>query len=254
MGGVEPLVVLPVAALYLAVVPGCKGSDDLVADAVGLQMLLKERGPFFLARKAVGEFRPVIGLDTFDAARERSHQMLHELGGRIGAVFLKGFHETPAGVFVDGSVLEELFSNDFAVFQTGRRDKFHIHLETLARVVHLLVGFGDILGIGRMHGHDTLFSKDTVKTGNGAGVSALPELHPENDEAGMRIPAAHILDELDLISGMLIRMAERSSGAVTEGVPGAVIASFPTVDILSVGLIFDSRFGDTKFLSIIDQG
>ena len=105
MGGVEPLVVLPVAALYLAVVPGCKGSDDLVADAVGLQMLLEKRGSFLLARKAVGEFRPVIGLDTFDAAGERSHQMFHERCGRIGAVFLKGFHETPAGVFIDGSVL-----------------------------------------------------------------------------------------------------------------------------------------------------
>lgn len=254
MGSVEPLVVLPVAALYLAVVPGCKGSDDLVADAVGLQMFLKERGPFFLARKAVGEFRPVIGLDTFDAARERSHQMLHELGGRIGAVFLKGFHETPTGVFVDGSVLEELFSNDFAVFQTGRRDKFHIHLETLARVVHLLVGFGDVLGIGRMHGHDTLFSKDTVKTGNGAGVSALPELDPENDEAGMRVSAAHIADQPKLIRGMLIGMRMGATGAIPKGVPGAVIAAFPTVDILSVGLIFDSRFGDTKFLSIIDQG
>ena len=116
MGGVEPLVVLPVAALYLAVVPGCKGSDDLVADAVGLQMFLKERGPFFLARKAVGEFRPVISLDTFDAARERSHQMLHELGGGIGIVFLKRFHKTPSGILIDRCVLKELFSDHLAVF------------------------------------------------------------------------------------------------------------------------------------------
>ena len=43
-----------------------------------------------------------------------------------------------------------------------------------------------------------------------------------------------------------------ATGAIPKGVPGAVIAAFPTVDILSVGLIFDSRFGDTKTLSIFD--
>mgnify|MGYP003255546271 CR=1 FL=1 len=95
MRGIEPLVILPVAALYLAVVPGRKGPDDFVTDAVGLQMLLEKRGSFLVARKAVGEFRPIVCLDTFDGAGECPYQMLHELGGRIGAVFLKGFHEAP---------------------------------------------------------------------------------------------------------------------------------------------------------------
>ena len=116
MGGVEPLVVLPVAALYLAVVPGRKGPDDFVTDAVGLQMFLKERGPFFLARKAVGEFRPVISLDTFDCAGKGFYQMFHKLSGGKGIVFLKRFHKTPSGILIDRCVLKELFSDHLAVF------------------------------------------------------------------------------------------------------------------------------------------
>lgn len=95
MRGIEPLVILPVAALCLAVVSGRKGLNDFVTDAMGLQMLLEKCGSFLVARKAVGEFRPIVCLDTFDGAGECPYQMLHELGGRIGAVFLKDFHKAP---------------------------------------------------------------------------------------------------------------------------------------------------------------
>lgn len=116
MRGIEPLVILPVAALYLAVVPGRKGPDDFVTDAVGLQMLLEKRGSFLVARKAVGEFRPVISLDTFDCAGKGFYQMFHKLGGGIGIVFLKRFNKTPSGILIDRCVLKELFSDHLAVF------------------------------------------------------------------------------------------------------------------------------------------
>lgn len=97
-----------------------------------------------------------------------------------------------------------------------------------------------------------MFSEDTVKAGDGTGITALAELDPEDDEAGMRVSAAHIADQPKLLRGMLIGMRMGASGAIPKGVPGAVIASFPTVDILSVGLIFDSSFGNAKTLSIFD--
>ena len=95
MRGIEPLVILPVAALYLAVVSGRKGPNDFVTDAMGLQMPLEKCGSFLVARKAVGEFRPIVCLDTFNRAGEGFYQMFHKLSGRIGAVFLKGFHKAP---------------------------------------------------------------------------------------------------------------------------------------------------------------
>lgn len=254
MSGIEPLVILPVAAFHLAVVPGSKGPDDLVTNAVGLQMLLEQRRSLLMACEPVGKFRTVIRLDAFDGAGEGFDQMFHELSRRIGAVFLERFHETPARAFVNGGVLEELLPDDLTVLQTGRGDKFHIHLEPLSRIGHLLIGLGDILRIGRMHRHDALFSKDPVKAGDRAGVAALSELDPENDQAGMRIPAAHIADQLEFLRGMLIGVGMGTSGEVTERVPGAVITAFPTVDVLPVGFIFDSGIGDTKFFSIFNEG
>ena len=52
---------------------------------------------------------------------------------------------------------------------------------------------------------------------------------------------------------MLVRVVVRPAGAVTEGLNGTVKAAFPAVDILPVGLIFDSSVGDTIFISIIDK-
>ncbi len=62
MGCIEPLVVLPVAALYLAVVPGGVGTDHFVADAVALQIELEHSRLVPLCGKAVGELRPVVRL------------------------------------------------------------------------------------------------------------------------------------------------------------------------------------------------
>ena len=102
-----------------------------------------------------------------------------------------------------------------------------------------------------MYRHNALSSKDTVKSGDGAGVAVLPEFDPENGQAGMRIPAAHIADQLELLLGMLVGMGMWASGTVTEGIPGAVIAAFPPVNILAVGLVFNGSLGNAKFFSML---
>ena len=94
-------------------------------------------------------------------------------------MFLKCLHKTPVGVFINGGVLEELFSNYVTVFQAGRRDKFYIHLK--AGIVYFFVGLWNILWIGRGNSHNALFFKKTVKAGDGAGVAPLPEFDPENN-------------------------------------------------------------------------
>lgn len=84
-------------------------------------------------------------------------------------------------------------------------------------------------------------------------MTALHKLNPENNQAGVRISATHIMDEFDLSIGMLVRMMVWSSGAVAQGIPGAIVAAFPTADILPVGFIFDGSFGDAIFLGIPNQ-
>ena len=65
MAGVKALLVLPVAALYLAVVARCVGTDKLVADTQLSGSGFKEGGQITSAvGKTVGEFKAVVGLDA----------------------------------------------------------------------------------------------------------------------------------------------------------------------------------------------
>ena len=180
--------------------------------------------------------------------------MIHKLGGRVGAVFFKSLYKAPSGILINGSVLEKLFSDHLAVFEAGRRNEFDIQLDALSGIDHLFVGFGDILWVGRMDGQDAQFAKEAVKPGDRAGIPTPPEFDPKNDETVMGITAPHILDEFDLLRGMLVRMVMGTPGAVAEGIPGTVKALFPAVDILTVGLVFNSRFCDAKSISIFNQG
>ena len=139
-----------------------------------------------------------------------------------------------------------MFSGDLTVYKAGGRDKFHIYLNALTGMVHLLVRLGTIFRIGRMDSHNPLLFQETVETGNGAGITALPEFDPEDNKPGIRVSSAHIHDELDLIPGMLVGMRVRFSGTVTQGLNRAVITAFPTVNILPVGFIFNGSFGDSN--------
>lgn len=52
---------------------------------------------------------------------------------------------------------------------------------------------------------------------------------------------------------MLVGMGMRTSGTITQGILGAIVASFPTIDILTVSLVFDSCFGDSITFSVFNK-
>lgn len=254
MGSVEPLVVLPVAAFHLAVMPWHIGADYFMPDAMLFQMYLEKGGLIPVGGKTVGKFSAIVRLDALHGVREGFYKVIHKEGGRVGAVFLKSLNKTPSGILINRSILEETLPNHLAVCQAGGRDKFHIYLDTLAGVVHLLVGFRGIFGVRRVGSHDAPLFEETVQPGDGTGVAALHELDPENNEAGMGVAPAHIGNELDFFRGMLVRVVVWPPGTVTQGLHGAVKAPFPAVDILSVRLVLDSGFGNPIFVSIINKG
>jgi len=150
MGGIEPLIVLPVAALHLAVMPRGIGADYLVADAMLLQTHLKKGGLVPVCGEAVCELSAVVRLDALNGAGEGFHKVFHKQGGGIGAVLLKGFHKAPLGILIYGGILEELFADHPAVDKAGRGDEFYIHLDTLSGMAHLLIRLWDILGVRGM--------------------------------------------------------------------------------------------------------
>lgn len=53
--------------------------------------------------------------------------------------------------------------------------------------------------------------------------------------------------------GMLVGIVMGTPGAVPKGVPGAVIAAFLTINVLSAGFVFDNVFGDAEFLIVFDE-
>ena len=105
-----------------------------------------------------------------------------------------------------------------------------------------------------MDGHKTPLFEEAEESGNGAGITALPEFDPENDQTSIRVAAAHIGDKLSFLRGMLVRVMVRVSGTISQGFQRAIKASFPAVDILAVGFVFISSSGNTIFLSVADQG
>ena len=253
MGCIEPLIVLPMATLYFPVVPGHVWPDQFVPDAVSFQMHIKKCGPIPVTGKTVGKFSAVIRLDALNGAGEGFHKMFHKQGGGIGVMFLKGFHKAPPGILIYGGILEELFADHPAVDKAGGGDEFYIHLDTLSGMVHLFIGFGDILGVRGMESHHALLFEETIQAGNGTGIAALHELDPENNEASMGVAPAHIGNGPDFFRGMLVRVVVWPPGTVTQGFNGAVITAFPAVDILPVRLVLDSGFCNPIFVSVFNK-
>ena len=90
VASIELLVVFSVAAFHLAVVPGRKRFDLFVADAELRQCFLEEgKRLCVVPTHAVGKFKPIVCLDTFDGIRELFNHMQKKLCRRIGAVLLK---------------------------------------------------------------------------------------------------------------------------------------------------------------------
>jgi len=71
MGGIEPLIVLPVAAFHLSVVPWRIRFNEFMVNPVCSQTLLKQRRFIPMSGKAVGKLRSIVCLDTLDLTGER---------------------------------------------------------------------------------------------------------------------------------------------------------------------------------------
>ena len=143
VAGVKAFLVLPVAALHLAVVARCIGADELVADTQLGSGGFKQSGQIPLAvGKTIGKLKAIVSLDAFhpDApAGIPLEQPFQKIGGGIGRLLRVGSQEAQAGELVNGGVLVQA---QFRVCDTASGDHLHIHLDTLAGIGHLLVGLG----------------------------------------------------------------------------------------------------------------
>ena len=88
--------------------------------------------------------------------------------------------------------------------------------------------------------------------GNRVFLATLHEFCPKDNKTCIRVTSAHIRDQLDFFGCMLVRVVVRSAGMVTKGFYGTVITSFPAIDVLTVGFVFNSSLSNPKSLSVFD--
>lgn len=145
VGRIETLLILPVAALYLAVVSGRIGANQLVPDTQLGSGDLKQGGQIPSAvGETIGKLKAIVRLHALypdTSAGVPLEQLLEEIRRRKGVLLRIGSQESQAGKLVNGGVLVEA---KLRVCNTFARDHLHIHLNTLAWIGHLFIRFGFI--------------------------------------------------------------------------------------------------------------
>ncbi len=108
-------------------------------------------------------------------------------------MFRIGGEEAEPCEFVDCSILKQAklrIGNAFA------RNDLDVHLNTLAGILHLLIGFGLIFRF-RLHcGEQAHFSHDPEQAFRAASISSLSQAVPQFDHSEVWVPSAKITDEL----------------------------------------------------------
>ena len=152
MIGIKVLVILAMTAFHFSVVSWRERSDLLVTDTELCQRFLEEGKRHTLAvSHLVCEFKAIIRLDTLNGVWEFFDDMLEKLCGGIGAVLPKRLQIPKSAVFIDECVLIELFLCCLP-YKTSTRNEFHIDLDALTGILHLLIRFWDILGVRQLDG------------------------------------------------------------------------------------------------------
>ena len=125
-----------------------------------------------------------------------------------------------------------------------------INLNPLPWILHLFISLWDILWIWRLDWSKFKSFEYTPKTGNRMRIATLRKFYPKDDKSGVRIFSAHVFDEFQFFRRMLLRMM-RPSGMFSKRLDRAVKAPTPTIDVLTIDLVFDSSLSNTIFFSII---
>ncbi len=95
--------------------------------------------------------------------------------------------------------------------------------------------------------HKRALAKKSIKTRYRSCISSLSELDPEYHQAIVRVTLSHICDQLDLLGSVLVWMAVRSAGPISQGFDRPVVTFTPTIDVLPIRPIFDCCLCHTMF-------
>lgn len=140
--GVKAFLVLPVAALYFAVVSGGIGTDELMPDTQLGGSGFKQGGDVPLAvGKAVGKLKAIVSLDTLHPDAPSGiplEQPFYKVGGGVGGLFRVGRQEAQASELINSGVLVQ---TQFRVCDIFAGHHLHIQMALIRqhRLVEALV-------------------------------------------------------------------------------------------------------------------
>ena len=156
-----------------------------------------------------------------------------------------GFSLCRSCLLYTSSILIQAF---FRVCQTFQRHHLHIHLHTLAGILHLFIGlcFVGCFGLGLWE-HPQL-AHDPEQAFRAAGVATLAKPVPEFHHPQCWIPSSHIPDKLQFCLRMLVWMVVWASGLAGEGCHTSIPACLPEVDIRPAFVVLPARTAYTLSL------
>lgn len=212
-GGVEAPLVLSVATFHLAVMPWRVRPDELMSDSKTLCREFKASGNIlFGVRKAIGKLEAVISLDTLNGdppALIPLDQAFQEIGRGVSRLLLIGPEEAQARELVDSGVLEQA---QLGICDTGLGNHLDVYLYSLAGIGHLLVGLSLVSGFLLNTMRKAQSAQHTEQALRAAGITSLSQPVPQLRQAQLWIPAAHVLDKLELLRRMFVRVVMRAAG------------------------------------------
>ena len=162
-----------------------------------------------------------------------------------------GSQEAQTGELIDGGVLEQA---QLRVGDAAAGHHLHIHLDTLAGIGHLLVRLGLVGRLLLRLRKQTQRPHDTEQALRAAGVAPLPQPVPQFHHTEVRIPAAHVPNQLQFRLCVLVRVVMRPPGPAGQRLHRPIPASFPEVDIRPALVVFPAGSAHAVFFRVFHQG
>ena len=251
VAGVKAFLVLPVAVSYFAVVAWRVGADELVSDFQCDSSGLKQgRQIVFAVGESVGKLEAVICLDTFDPdppACIPLEQLFQEVSGGICRLFGISGKEAQASELVNSGVLKQA---ELRIRDTPAGNHFHIYLNALAGIGHLLIRLGRVCFLLPGHRKQTKFAHDPEQALRAAGIAAPAQPMPQLHHTEVWIAAAHVTNQFYFFLCVLIGMAVRTSGLAGQRISASIPARLPEVDVRPAFAVFPACTAYPVFLCI----
>ena len=115
---------------------------------------------------------------------------------------------------------------------------FHIHLHTLAGILHLLVWFWLVRRSDLYLREYPQFAHNSEQAFRAAGIAPFAKPLPQFYHSKRGIPSPHIPDKIQLGLGVLVRVMVRTSGLAGQRFHTSIPARLPKVDIRPAFVIF----------------